>query len=698
MDPLPVVLRGGDSEVIKLESSSSKKFIMDTKEQNNKNNILSGLNDRQKEAVTAVNGPVLIIAGAGSGKTKALTHRIAYLINENIDPGNILAVTFTNKAAGEMKERVARLMNAGERRFPAISTFHSFCAGILRKEIRHLGYSGDFVIFDAGDQLSVIKKTAENLGINTERFKPKSFINAISTAKNELTDNETYKETKNGFFEEITAKVYEAYQNELKKNNAVDFDDLIMLTVEIFVKFPEILEKYRQKYKYILVDEYQDTNQAQYVLTKMLAEKSRNICVVGDDWQCIYSWRQADFRNILNFEKDWPDAKVIMLEENYRSTQNILDASHGIINKNVHRTQKKLWTRADKGEPIIISEVYNEESEGNFIVNEIVRLAAEKKLSLKDFVVLYRTNAQSRAIEEAFLRANIPYKIIGTVKFYSRKEIQDVIAYLRLIVNPRDTISLRRIIGAQPKGIGKKSLEKIIALEKFNITDKDYLSDNLSLLPRAMKSLLDFSDSIRRLRESLEKTKISNFIKQVLSLSGYENHIKDGTPEGEARWENTQELITVAKKYEHMKTEAALSKLIEDIALMSDADEVESTKDLVNLMTMHSVKGLEFPVVFMAGCEEGLMPHSRSLTNPTQMEEERRLCYVGITRAKQSVYMLFAARRNLYGRTEANPPSRFISDIPEHLVEIRPQIPKTNYLGDFDDNDGDDYDIIDFRF
>lgn len=649
-----------------------------TRENNRQFNILNDLNDKQKEAVTTINGPILIIAGAGSGKTKALTHRIAYLINQAVEPTNILAVTFTNKAADEMKERVKNLLRGQIlSNFPTISTFHSFCAKILRREIHLLGYNNNFVIFDPNDQLALMKKIIKNSGINPDKFKPKTLLNAIADAKNELIDRETYEKSNEGFFEEITAKFYNEYQKELKKTNAVDFDDLIMLTVQIFQKYPQILEKYQNQYKYILVDEYQDTNQAQYTLTKLLAGKHNNICVVGDDWQCIYTWRKADFRNILNFEKDWPDAKIIMLEENYRSTQNILDASHGIISKNVYRTDKKLWTKAKKGALIAVNEVLDENAEGRFIIKEIAKLISKRKYSPKDFVVLYRTNAQSRAIEEAFLQANLPYKIVGAVKFYARREIKDILAYLRLVMNPNDTISLQRIINVPARGIGKTSIEKIV-VEAMNITDEHYLKNKIILPLKAHKSLLDLSRTISNLRARLDEFKLTKLINTILSRVGYENFIKDGTDEGESRWENVQELITVAKKYDNLNGEIALKQLLEDITLISDADEIESKKNTVNLMTLHSVKGLEFPVVFIAGCEEGLLPHSRSWTDATQMEEERRLCYVGLTRAKKFAYMIFAAQRNLYGRSESNAPSRFIADIPEHLVDFQSQISEYN--------------------
>ncbi|MEK7627250.1 MAG: UvrD-helicase domain-containing protein [Patescibacteria group bacterium] len=658
-------------------------------ENNKQSNILDGLNDRQKEAITTIDGPILIIAGAGSGKTKALTHRIAYLINQNIEPTNILAVTFTNKAASEMKERVKNILKeTGLSVFPTISTFHSFCAKILRHEIHLLGYTNNFIIFDSNDQLSLMKKIIKNLNVNSDKFKPKTMLNAISDAKNELIDHETYEKNNEGFFEETMVKFYNEYQRELKKNNAVDFDDLIMLTVQIFQKYPQILKKYQNQYKYILIDEYQDTNQAQYILTKLLAQKNNNICVVGDDWQCIYSWRKADFRNILKFEKDWPNAKIIMLEENYRSTQNILNASHGIISKNIYRTDKKLWTEAEKGALIAVNEVWDENAEGQFILKEINKLISEQKYSPKDFVVLYRTNAQSRAIEESFLQANFPYKIIGTVRFYARREVKDVLAYLRLLINPADTISLQRIINVPPRGIGKASVEKIVT-ETIDITDEHFLKNKLILPLKAHKSLIDLSGIISYTRDRLDTLNLTKLINTVLSRIGYENFVKDGTDEGESRWENVQELITVAKKYNSLNCEIALKQLLEDITLISESDEIDSEKNMVNLMTLHSVKGLEFPVVFITGCEEGLLPHSRSWTDPAQMEEERRLCYVGLTRAKKIAYMTFAAQRNLYGRSGNNAPSRFIADIPKHLINFQSQI-----LGNNADNENDNDEII----
>ena len=615
--------------------------------------MLQDLNPKQKQAVTIMRGPVLVIAGPGSGKTRALTHRIAYLIQQNIPAKNILAVTFTNKAAEEMRERVKALIKPPYS-LPVIGTFHSICLQILRQEIEKLprtNYKKNFVIYDQADQLSLIKKTIKDLEINTDQFKPNIVQATISRAKDELIDVQSYQEQAREYFPQTIANIYQSYQSFLEKANALDFDDLIMICVQLFQKTPAILEKYQNKWTYISVDEAHDTNHSQYTLTNLLAQKNKNLWFIADTDQSIYSWRGADFRNILNFEKDYPEAKIILLEQNYRSTKNILEASHHIINKNTQRKGKKLWTENPTGALINIVQSDNETEEGDFIVEEIENLIREKGLKLKDFTVLYRTNAQSRAIEEAFLKANFPYKIIGAVRFYERKEIKDILAYLKLITNPDDLVSLQRIINLPPRGIGKITFQK---------QDSHQIKDFYQLM-----------DSFRNKNQQMPLTELIKSILQEIEYEKYIRKISLDEEQGERKWENTQELLTVASRYDNIKIGHGLERFLEEISLLSIHDDVETNKDLVNLMTIHCAKGLEFPVVFMAGCEEGIFPHSKSYLDPVQMEEERRLCYVGITRAQQKAYLTFTSQRKLWGQVMVNSPSRFISDIPEHLKHIK---------------------------
>ena len=616
-------------------------------------NILSGLNPKQKQAVTSIRGPVLVIAGPGSGKTKCLTHRVAYLIQQDILAENILAVTFTNKAAEEMEQRINKLI--GNFSAPVIGTFHAVCLRILRQEIDKLliengqtSYQRNFIIYDQADQLSLIKRILKELEISPEQFKPNTVQETISQAKDELIDVQAYQEQAQEYFPQTMAKIYLSYQTALRKANALDFDDLIMLTVQIFQKNPAILEKYQEKWKYILVDEYQDINTSQYTLTNLLSEKYHNLFVIGDDAQGIYSWRGADFRNILNFEKDYPKAKVILLEQNYRSTPNILEASYHIIIKNTQGKEKKLWTKNPQGPLINIIEADDESAEGIFLIEEIENLMRRKRLALKDFTVLYRTNAQSRAIEEAFLKANFPYKIIGTVRFYERKEIKDILAYLKFIANPKDLVSLQRIVNLPPRGIGKVTLQK-----------------------QSGPKIKNFYQLIDGFRQANQKMSLTKLINLIIKKIDYEKYIRDGLEEGEKRWENIRELFSVTSKYDQNPPGLGLERFLEEITLLSNHDEVETNKDLVNLMTLHCAKGLEFPIVFMVGCEEGIFPHSKSFLDPEQMEEERRLCYVGITRAKQKAYLSFTRQRRLWGQIMANPPSRFLLDIPKNLIEFR---------------------------
>lgn len=630
--------------------------------------ILKGLNERQIEAATQVSGPVLILAGPGSGKTRVLTHRIAHLINEGVKGENILAVTFTNKAAAEMKGRIEKLIPLDPKRdfkLPTLGTFHSVCARLLRTEAPNLGYNRDFTIYDDKDSLNVIKSAMKDLGISEEQFNPYSISEAISQAKNELADADEYAARAKDFFPQVVSKIYSEYQARLKAASAMDFDDLIMLVVRLFQGSSETLLRYQEKFKYILVDEYQDTNHAQYLLINLLAKKYRNLFVIGDEAQSIYSWRGADFRNILNFEKDYPEAKVILLEQNYRSSQNIIGAAHNVIIKNKHRKEKNLWTENKEGEPITIFSAEDEREEGYYIIEEIVkRKRADRNLKLADFAVLYRTNAQSRVLEEIFLKTTIPYKVVGTLKFYDRKEIKDILAYLRFINNPKDIVSLERIINVPPRGFGKSP----DCRELLHLGHESGIS---KMTPQRMKAWKSFSEMADSLREISQKEVLSELLRKLLIKTEYEAYTRDKSEAGESRWENIKELFSVTKQYDAMPPGQGLQAFLEQAALMSNQDEVETQKDVVNLMTLHCAKGLEFPVVFIAGMEEGIFPHSRSLIDNWQMEEERRLCYVGITRAKEKLYLLCAKTRQLFGSKQANPPSRFLFDIPAEMAEFQ---------------------------
>lgn len=628
--------------------------------------IIKDLNEEQKEAVLATVGPVLVIAGAGSGKTRLLTHRVAYLIKEKrVSPRNILAVTFTNKAAGEMKERVRQLLGADAHQEPWMGTFHHICVRILRTEIDRLGYKKSFVIYDESDQLALVKKIMKEREISQDQFNPRAMLAVISKAKGELQSVEQIMKGES-FFERIVARVYETYQKTLKDNNALDFDDILQKTVELFQKFPDILEKYQNIFRYILVDEYQDTNHAQYVLVNLLAERHRNLCVVGDDWQSIYSFRGADVRNILNFERDYPEARVVRLERNYRSTQKILDAAHGVISKNIHRKDKKLWTDNAGEHMIVVRKISDEQAEADFIVSEIKRVLRRESLTYNDFVVLYRTNAQSRAIEEAFLDAAMPYRVIGGVRFYERREIKDFLAYLRFIQNPSDEISLGRIINLPARGIGNITLSKWIKFAREN--NQDFISIKKSiegLNASKLDAIAKFSDLINRLREEAQRVPLTDLMDSALVETGYQKLLLAEGEAGQIRYENVRELFTVAEKYN--KEKSGLDMFLEEVALMASTDNIDTDAGAVHLMTMHAAKGLEFDTVFIAGMEEGLFPHSRSLIDEREMEEERRLAYVGITRAKRRVYLLWAETRNIFGSVRVNVSSRFLEDIPDEL-------------------------------
>lgn len=641
--------------------------------------ILNQLNEKQKEAVIQTEGPVLILAGAGSGKTRALTHRVAYLIKEkNIPPKNILAVTFTNKAAGEMLERIKKLLDLPfqtptySQYLPHTGTFHSICVRILRKEIDKIGYKSSFVIYDDQDQLALMKKVMKKLEISFEQIKPQAILNIISSCKSRLMNYLIFKNQTGNYFEEIAGNCYEFYQKELKLAEALDFDDIIMKTVEVFQTYPEILEKYQNLFRYIMVDEYQDTNHAQYVFLKLLSEKYKNICVVGDDWQSIYGWRQADIRNILNFERDYSGAKIILLEQNYRSTQNILDAAHCIISKNVNRKDKKLWTENSQGSLISAIENENEITEARFVADEIEKIKKESGVNYSNLAVLYRTNAQSRALEEAFMVKSIPYKIIGGVKFYQRKEIKDLLAFLFFINNPFDKISFERIVNLPKRGIGSKTVQNILTIadeNKNNILEAiDKISENngFNIQSGKVKELVDFKNFIKSMAIFVKENSVSQIIQTIYQKSGYEMMLSKEGEEGQIRHENIMELLTVANKYDD---ENGLQSFLEEVALISQADRDLEIQEVVPFMTLHSAKGLEFHTIFIVGMEEGLLPHNRAMLNEKEMEEERRLCYVGITRAQQKAYLTFTNARNIYGSTQISIKSRFLEEIDTDLIE-----------------------------
>lgn len=608
-------------------------------------NIFESLNEKQAEAVKAIEGPVLILAGAGSGKTKTLTHRIAYLLSQGINPESILAVTFTNKAAEEMKIRVKKLLNENHKKineYLFIGTFHSFGVKILRNEIEKIGYKNNFVIYDEDDAFSLAKSIRNELNFPQDKLKAGTLLNIISKAKSELKELEEILENADELYRSRVLRFGEIYKRRLFSAGAVDFDDLIMLPVKIFLEFPEILEKYQNRYKYILVDEYQDTNQTQYTLINLLAKKHKNLFAIGDPDQAIYGWRHADFRNILNFEKDYPEARVIKLEENYRSTKNILAAASEIISKNAERKDKKLWTSNPSGNPVEIVEAGDEREEADFIISKITDLNKNLDVDLDKIVVMYRTNAQSRVLEEACLYANLPYRVIGAVKFYQRKEIKDILAYLRLVQNISDEISEKRITDV----MGKKRFADF----KTNLPE---LKKQSELLPPS-----------QLIKNIIKKTNYYDYLNQKFSGVG-----SDGEPESDARIKNVRELIGLASKYDDKEPVLALPNFLAETVLMQENRNDESKK--LNLMTLHAAKGLEFDAVFIAGCEENLMPHSRAAFSISELEEERRLCHVGLTRAKKYLWLTFVKSRGLWGERNENLPSRFIMEIPAHLVKFQ---------------------------
>ena len=649
--------------------------------------IFEGLNPAQKKAVEHIDGPLLIMAGAGSGKTKVLTCKIANLLAHDVAPWSILAITFTNKAATEMRERVDRLIGEGAKDV-WLSTFHSFCARFLRREIEATDlYKRNFVIYDSSDSQVVIKDCLKELNLDPKQYAPNAIQSAISNAKNQLMGPKAMERDADNFFQKKVAEVYRLYAQKLRTNNALDFDDLLMVSVVLLEENEEIRTKYQRRFKYILVDEYQDTNGAQYQLTKILAAQHHNLCVVGDADQSIYGWRGADIRNIMDFEKDYPDARTIKLEQNYRSTKNILAAANAVIEHNINRKKKELWTDNATGEKLTTYEARDERDEAQFITTTIMKQKTIFNASYGDMAILYRMNAQSRVIEETFMRSGIPYTMVGGLKFYDRKEIKDILAYLRVIYNPLDTVSLMRIINVPKRGLGATSLGKLSAyadeheLSLFDvISNPDALDEIPGITARVKKPLELFSTFIFQFMGYQANLHLDDLIQKVLDESGYLAELKaENKPENESRIENLREFIGVARDFEKTEETPNLETFLSQLSLVSDIDNAEMEDDRVTLMTLHSAKGLEFPIVFMIGMEEGLFPHSRTLMDDNEIEEERRTCYVGITRAQRKLYLTNARQRTIYGKTNAFPPSRFLEEIPEEYVERL--VPRANAFG-----------------
>lgn len=657
---------------------------------------LEDLNPVQRQAVEHRDGPLLILAGAGSGKTRVLTYRIAHLVAQGIEPWNILAITFTNKAAQEMRERVAALVGS-EGRGLWVATFHSACVRILRREIEHLpGYNRSFVIYDSGDQQAVIKSCMKELDMDDKKFPPRAIGGVISDAKNKLLSPEEFSQRATDYFEQKAEKVYTLYQKKLKTNNALDFDDIIMLTVRVLRENPEALSQYQEKFRYILVDEYQDTNHAQYTLVNLLAKRYRNLCVVGDDDQSIYMFRGADVQNILDFERDYPEAVVLKLEQNYRSTQHILEAANAVVRNNTERKEKSLWTENQEGNPLVYYVAENEHDEARYIAERIQRLRSVEGRRFNDFAILYRTNAQSRVIEERFMKEGIPYRVLSGLKFYERMEIKDIIAYLRVLHNPSDQVGFSRILNVPKRGLGDSTLGKILDYADEQgmpvldaILEADYIPD---LITRAKKPLFAFAQLMRELKElAREESSVTKLVEEVLKKTGYwDILIADKSPEAEARAENVREFLSVTAEYDAKAEDQVnvsedgfegeevivpgLSGFLEQVSLVAQIDSLDQGEEAAVMMTIHSAKGLEFPVVFLGGLEEGIFPSSRSMLDPTLLAEERRLCYVAITRAREKLYLTYANQRMLYGRTQYNRPSEFFEEIPQHLLQDRDPI------------------------
>ena len=653
------------------------------------------LNEQQKEAVLYNEGPLLVLAGAGSGKTKVLTTKIAYLIKEmNVDPYSILAITFTNKAAKEMKDRVENIIGEVSK-YIQISTFHSFGLRLLRENCKVLGYDHNFVIMDSDDSLTVIKKILKEMNLDPKVYNPRAIRNKISSCKNELITPEMYERYATSEYEKIVLDVYKKYVNKLEKNNSVDFDDLLILPIKLFKDYPSILQKYQERFKYILIDEYQDTNEAQYILTKMLSEKNRNLTCVGDDSQSIYSFRGANYKNILNFEKDYKDAKTILLEQNYRSTTTILDAANDVIKNNKQRKDKKLWTARGEGEKIKYYRAYNERDEAQYVIRKIKELI-NRNVDYKDIAVLYRTNAQSRVMEEEMLKENLPYRVVGSFYFYSRKEIKDLIAYLRLIHNSKDNVSLLRVINVPKRGIGLKTIENLTRkADEENTSIYDSISSGKELA---------FKEMIEKLKEIANDLTLTELIDKVLDATGMREELEsEKTLEAEVRLENLEEFKSITKSFEEREGLVSLEDFLLEISLISDVEEYKDDPNRINLMTIHSVKGLEFDHVFVIGMEEGLFPHMNSLMENSDLEEERRLMYVAITRAKDDLHLVNARRRTLFGREQINPVSRFIGEINSNLLEsnvkdeIKPKEEKIEVEEMFREEDTD-YQVGDYVY
>ncbi len=640
--------------------------------------ILAELNPAQREAVEAISGPVLILAGPGSGKTRVIAHRVAYLIKVcGVSPRRIMAVTFTNKAARAMEERLHRLVS-GSVRDLTLGTFHAICARILRWDGRAIGVDPKFVIYDEEDRLSLLKRSIQEVGLDPKQYAPRAIGSAITAAKSGMLTPADYIERRRSYFDEVVQRVYERYQQLLTESNALDFDDLLMRAVQLFRNSPKIVSRYQSRYQHIQVDEFQDTNLVQYELIKQMGGKYRNICVVGDPDQSIYSWRSADLRNILSFEKDYPEAKVVLLEQNYRSTKMILETATYVISANQQRKPKGLWTNNEPGELATVVETYTEQEEAQFVVSEVEHLTGQAEFSLGDCAVMYRTNAQSRALEEAFVRYGTPYKLVAGTRFYERREVKDIIAYLRFIQNPYDSVSLLRIINVPGRGIGQQTLAKLSGWAK-SLGIPEYKALQLvteqkgdeaghqhpfsSHISRALAGFVDLMEGFIARSQELNLVELFDLV----AGSGYKEYILGGM-DGEERWENILELRTVAQQYRDLKLPEGLAAFLEGVTLVSDVDGLDESVEAVTLITLHQAKGLEFPVVFIIGMEEGILPHFKSFDDPAQMEEERRLCYVGITRAKQRVYLVRAFRRSLMGSSVVNKPSRFLDDIPAHLI------------------------------
>jgi len=663
--------------------------------------VLEGLNHEQREAVCHTDGPLLILAGPGSGKTRVIVHRIAYLLEaRRVPPWNILAVTFTNKAARELRERLEGLV--GSRVAPALNvgTFHSIGARWLRHDIDQIGLDPRFAIFDDNDQMDLVKGILRELGVDEARTSPRSLLSAISHAKSELLPPDRYSREEHGAWQETVARVYRRYEEVLRRNHALDFDDLLLMTVRVLREVPEVLARYQERFQYVLVDEFQDTNVAQYAIVKLLTQKSRNLCVVGDEDQGIYSWRSADIRNILHFEQDFPDLKVVVLEQNYRSTPTILNVARSVIAANEQRKEKKLWTENQDGLPVTVHEAYDERDEALFVVREVERLHGSHGVPLSAFGLLYRTNAQSRAVEDAFVRYGIRYRLVGGTRFYERREVKDVLSYLRLVQNPYDTVSLNRVINVPPRGIGQKTLqelnrwalsqslspyEALAAVARLRHDATDPLGAAAPFGVRARELFGAFADIIEPLRRLAPTTTVADLLETLVDRSGYARYVQDGTEEGDERWRNVQELVTKARDYDELAPENALEEFLADVSLVQDVDQLDATAeaaDAVTLITLHAAKGLEFPYVFLLGLEDGILPHSRSVDSRDALEEERRLFYVGITRAMKGLYLLYAFRRTMYGASQTSAPSRFLADVPRGSVKIAPR------PGRSDDRDG----------